>query len=62
MAISLGNIGKLYFLQKRYVEAEFLFQPALPIAEQSLGVEHPRTIKIREDYVLLREAMSGEAV
>jgi len=57
VAISLGNLGKLYTLMERFTEAEELFLRALPLAERVLGVDHPRTVKICNEYAESRVAM-----
>jgi Tfp pilus assembly protein PilF len=61
VAIDSGNLAQLYSVQKRYSEAESLFQKAIPILEAALGSTHPRTIKVKENYTLMREAMAGES-
>lgn len=53
---SYNNLALLYQSQGRYTEAEPLYQKALAIAEQSLGVSHPNTITTRENLAAcLRE-------
>ncbi|WP_109006915.1 tetratricopeptide repeat protein [Nostoc commune] len=37
---------------KRYSEAEPLYQQALAICEQTLGVGHPDTIRVRRNYAI----------
>ncbi len=42
LATSLGYLGEVYRLQRRYAEAEPLHKRALAIREKALGAEHPR--------------------
>ena len=41
LATSLNNLGELYRLQGRYVEADPLHKRSLAIREKVLGPEHP---------------------
>lgn len=40
MARPLNNLAILYYRQGRYAEAELLYQRALQIGEQQLGLKH----------------------
>jgi tetratricopeptide (TPR) repeat protein len=53
-----NNLALLYYSQGRYAEAEPLYLQALAICEQKLGVNHPHTVKCRENLELLRAANS----
>ncbi|WP_375512045.1 tetratricopeptide repeat protein, partial [uncultured Nostoc sp.] len=56
VANSLNNLALLYKFTGRYNEAKPLFEQALAICEQSLGVGHPNTMTIRGNYaIFLRE-------
>ncbi|MEH2402964.1 tetratricopeptide repeat protein [Nostoc sp.] len=53
----MNNLALLYCSTKRYSEAEVLFQQALTICEQTLGVSHPTTMTVRANYAsFLRKA------
>src|SRR5205085_2206622 len=52
-ARSLHELAKLYSIQRRYTEADSLFQRALTIREQKLGADHPDTLATRERYAAL---------
>ena len=41
LATSLNNLASLYQAQRKYAQAELLFERALAIREKSLGPEHP---------------------
>jgi tetratricopeptide (TPR) repeat protein len=45
-------LALLYYSQGKYSEAEPLYQEALAIFEQSLGIDHPNTVTVRENYQL----------
>jgi tetratricopeptide (TPR) repeat protein len=47
-------LAGLYYSQGKYKEAEPLYQQALNILEQRLGVDHPRTIIVRGNFEYLR--------
>ena len=53
----LGNLSSVYCALERYPDAQRCLQSALAIAEQSLGVEHPETVRIWRNLGLL--AVSG---
>jgi tetratricopeptide (TPR) repeat protein len=50
VATSYNNLASLYESQGRYGEAEPLFKKALAICEQQLGLDHPTTITVKENY------------
>ncbi|OBQ14090.1 MAG: hypothetical protein AN482_02890, partial [Anabaena sp. LE011-02] len=54
VASSLNNLAGLYYSQGKYNEAEPLYQQALNIFEQRLGVDHPHTIIVRGNLEHLR--------
>ncbi|MDZ7962988.1 MAG: NB-ARC domain-containing protein [Aulosira sp. DedQUE10] len=54
------NLAKLYYLQGRYTQAEPLYLQALEIYEPRLGVNHPNTVKFRENLANLRAQLSSE--
>jgi tetratricopeptide (TPR) repeat protein len=47
-------LAGLYYSQGKYNEAEPLYQQALNICEQRLGVYHPHTIIVRDNLERLR--------
>ena len=49
-AASLNNLAGLYRDQRRYTEAEPLYQRSLQICERSLGIAHPNTMAVRGNY------------
>ncbi|NEO95654.1 MAG: tetratricopeptide repeat protein [Moorea sp. SIO3G5] len=51
MATSYHNLALLYYYQGRYSEAKPLYQQALGICEQQLGVDNPNTITVKENYI-----------
>jgi tetratricopeptide (TPR) repeat protein len=53
VAASLHNLALVYQAQGRYEAAEPLLQRALELCEQLLGLEHPHTATVRENYVIL---------
>jgi hypothetical protein len=55
LATSLSYLGLLYESQGRYSEAEPLYLRSLAIAEQRLGINHPRTVTVRDNLQQLRE-------
>ncbi len=57
VARSLNNLALLYEVQRRYTEAESLYQRALMIREQTLGQDNPKTIATRQAYAALQEAL-----
>jgi hypothetical protein len=52
VATGLNNLAGLYKSQGRYSEAEPLYLRSLQICEQRLGVDHPSTVTVRENYDL----------
>jgi hypothetical protein len=52
VAIDLNNLAGLYKSQGRYSEAEPLYLRSLQICEQRLGVDHPSTVTVRQNYDL----------
>ena len=51
VATSLNNLAGLYRSQGKYADAEPLYQRALNILEEALGLKHPNTRTVRENYV-----------
>ncbi len=41
LATSLNNLAALYYAQRRYDEAEPLYQHAITITERAMGPDHP---------------------
>ncbi|MDY7024273.1 MAG: tetratricopeptide repeat protein, partial [Cyanobacteriota bacterium] len=61
VALSLNNLAELYRSQRRYAEAEPLYQKALAMFERTLGVGHPNTMKVRDNHVdCLRELTASQ--
>ena len=54
VATSLNNLAFFYYSQHKYNEAEPLYQQALNIFEQRLGVDHSNTIIVRDSLEHLR--------
>ncbi len=54
-AMSLNNLGLLYYAQGKSEQGEPFIQRALAIYEQVLGLEHPNTIRVRGNYMYLHE-------
>jgi CHAT domain-containing protein/Tfp pilus assembly protein PilF len=52
-ALSLNNLGLLYFSQGLYAKAEPIYQRALAINEKALGRDHPRTATSLNNLALL---------
>jgi tetratricopeptide (TPR) repeat protein len=50
VASPLSGLANLYSLQGKYAEAELLLQRTLAIVEKQLGLDHPDTVAIRENY------------
>jgi tetratricopeptide (TPR) repeat protein len=50
LAICLNNLAGLYESQGKYAEVEPLYLRAIQICEQTLGVEHPNTVTVRQNY------------
>ncbi|NJL10689.1 MAG: tetratricopeptide repeat protein [Calothrix sp. SM1_7_51] len=50
VATSYNNLALLYKSQGRYSEAVPLYQKALELCEKQLGVAHPTTIQVRQNY------------
>ncbi|HEX4715084.1 MAG TPA: tetratricopeptide repeat protein, partial [Ktedonobacteraceae bacterium] len=59
-ASSLNNLAMLHGKQQHYAQALPLLKRALAIYEQALGVEHPDTQQVRENYTHLRQ-VAGDA-
>jgi hypothetical protein len=59
-ASSLNNLATLYQDQGKYEEAEPLYQRALTICERVLGLGHPNTVLVRENYADMKEIMNEE--
>jgi tetratricopeptide (TPR) repeat protein len=55
VATSLNNLAGLYDKQRRYEEAEPLYQEALAMNKQLLGESHPKTIATRQNLERLRQ-------
>jgi tetratricopeptide (TPR) repeat protein len=55
VGISLNNLALLFVSQKRYIEAESLYQQAIAICEKALGPDHPYLAAIAENYASLLE-------
>lgn len=56
MGFTLNNLAVFYKAQKRYAEAEPLYQRAMAIFEQSLGPRHPNVAICLDNYAeLLRK-------
>ncbi len=56
LGTSLNNLAALHQAQRRYAEAEPLYQRSLAIREKALGLEHPDVALSLENYAaLLRE-------
>ena len=49
LATSYNNIGVVYYHKGDYESALDYFQKALAIREKVLGVDHPRTIYVRNN-------------
>lgn len=54
VAVGLNNLAALLLMTKRFDEAELLYKRAVEILENSLGPEHPDTIKVRRNLEILR--------
>jgi hypothetical protein len=54
VASSLNNLAFLYRAQGRYGEAEPLYRKALQLSEKVLGPEHPNTLTMQLNFVVLR--------
>ena len=59
-ATSLNNLAGLYRAQGRYVEAAPMVMEAVEIMERVLGVEHPNTKIVRDNYERLLAEMKEE--
>ncbi|MDB9349358.1 tetratricopeptide repeat protein, partial [Nodularia spumigena] len=58
VATSLNNLANLYYSQGRYDEAEPLYLQAFKIRQQVFGVDHPKTVTVRENLDNLRANLS----
>jgi Tetratricopeptide repeat len=54
----LQDLARLRELQQQSIEAFLLYQQALPIREQVLGVQHPKTIETRHRLYAVMQALS----
>jgi tetratricopeptide (TPR) repeat protein len=54
------TLGYLYKVQGKYEQAEPLYERALAICEQQLGLKHPDTQSTRRNYVALLRAMGRD--
>ncbi len=61
VAIDLNNLAELYRTQKKYDEAEPLYQQALHINELALGAEHPHVALALNNLALLHKAQEKYA-
>jgi len=59
--MSLNNLAALYRAQGRYSEAEPLYQRALTIQEQRLGLDHPNVVVTLRNYIALLKVMHRDA-
>ena len=59
-AISLSNLGKALFKQKKFFEAEELARQALEISESRLGKEHPQSKKLAKNLEKLLKEIKGK--
>jgi len=53
VAITLNNLAKLYYSQGRYRKAKLLYGEALAMCEGVLGVDHPTTVRVRDNLAAL---------
>lgn len=56
---NLNSLALLYFCQNKYQEAEAMYVQALDICEKSLGVNHQKTITIRENLHICQQALDN---
>ena len=56
--MSLNNLALLYYSQGRYDQAEPLYLQAFKIRQQVLGVDHPKTVTVRQNLAHLRANLS----
>ena len=61
MATGLNHLALLYRDQRRYREAEPLFQHSLTIREKVLGAEHPKVVTSLENYASLLRKIGRNA-
>lgn len=57
VASALDNLGLTCHLQKRYEEAAALYQRALEICTNTLGSEHPSTVRVMRKYATTLKAL-----
>lgn len=57
VASALDNLGLTCHLQKRYEEAAELYQRALDICTNTLGSEHPSTVRVMRKYAATLKAL-----
>ena len=60
-AAILNKLGRLYFRQGRYAEAEPLFKRAQEIWERALGADHPAVAVAQGNLAILYEAQGRYA-
>ena len=60
-ATSLNNLASLYRDQSKYEQAEPLYRRALAIYEKALGLQHPDTQQVRQNYASLLRAIGRDA-
>ncbi|MFX6880652.1 tetratricopeptide repeat protein, partial [Acinetobacter baumannii] len=50
------NLATVYHIQKKYKDAESAYTKAMTVCQKALGMNHPATVKILQDYAkMLRE-------
>ncbi|GHO62640.1 hypothetical protein KSC_015320 [Ktedonobacter sp. SOSP1-52] len=59
IAHPLHGLANIYREQKKYEQAELLYQRALHIREQTLGLDHPDTAEMLRDLATLRETQGN---
>jgi hypothetical protein len=55
VATKYGNLANLLVAQRKYGEAEPLLRRAMEILQTKLGLDHPNTRAMRENYDRLQE-------
>lgn len=58
--LTLANLATLYREQKKYEQAEHLYQQVPSLRERILGPEHPELAKALHDFAVLREAQGRQ--
>ncbi len=56
LAKSLNKLAGIYRAQGKYEQAVALLKRALAIRERSMGPYHPKTVKVRKSYNLLKRS------